>query len=251
MKHVLLSVLLLLLVASRAAAQELPVWEIFPPEDVNLLSRLPESIEEPEYPVEAIAATIVTLNWRQGPCARWCTEDRTSFVDEDRSEYVISFEEAEELAENLLLWSEALPAISLVDAMAIAWHESKFHRYARGSSGEAGIFQQNLTYLYPDSALDSTERAERVTLLYDFEFAVYSFYLNAYGDLLHARSQGRRDDYWSCYYHEGETCTQNGMSYRADHLREIGWMERLLERFTRAHEDGTLMAMVESNTPAQ
>ena len=56
-----------------------------------------------------------------------------------------------------------------------------------------------------------------------------AFYLNA------SRDEHRYGTRWSCYYHEGSTCTANGYAYYVDHYREVTWMERNLRNITQEH----------------
>lgn len=184
---------------------------------------------------ETLVAVIeeIVVEWVDGSeCGHVCTDSRREDAP-DRSAYVMPRHEAREFGESIVRASETY-GVAVEDYLAAAWHETRFKRWAVGSGGECGLFQQLPRYMRPESVrteLDSYET--RCDWLQDIANSVLAFSLNARNKI------DRFGDAWSCAYNQGSstlerseegwTCSIDGQDYRDRH-------EMLARRFGREIE---------------
>lgn len=179
------------------------------------------------------------LEWAQGAeCRHYCTDERREGAP-DRSDYVVTPEDAEAMAEAML----AHPEVPLHTFLGTAAHESAFQRYAVGSSGECGIYQQNARFVPEYLAIENgcEERGECSTAalsaicddLQDPAVAVEVFAWQ------YTRLTERfTESYWECAYNQGSStltrmssrwsCNPDGREYQEENHRFESWLFQMV-----------------------
>lgn len=185
-----------------------------------------------DYPVDVVADAIRA--WADDhECGWYCTDARRDGAP-DRSDDVVTSEEADELAQ-LFVDAAVETGIPVAIYMAVSWHESNWQTYAVGAGGECGIFQQTRRYMRPEEIREELGESEAICdWLQVPANAVLAFSTVA------LRRMGQFDgDDWLCGYHQGHAgCNPDGAEYREDVLRTARRAERNLETLLERRDEG-------------
>lgn len=171
-------------------------------------------------------------------CGYYCGPDRREGV-EDRSDYVVTPEDAEAMASAML--DSDVPLHTLLGTAA---HETSFQRYAVGASGECGVFQQNPRFVHEDLALKSgcearaecdAESLSRICDALQVPSIAVDIFEWQYGRLTSRFGEA----HWECAYNQGAStvtrqgsywvCTYDGREYREENHRFESWLFSLVE----------------------
>jgi len=188
------------------------------------------------------------LEYTQGAeCRHYCTDERRAGAP-DRSDYVVTHEDALAMAGAMLQH----PEVPLHTLLGTAAHESAFQRYAVGSSGECGIYQQNARFVpeYLALANGCEERGECSAAalsaicddLQDPAVAVEVFAWQ------YARLNERfTESYWECAYNQGAStlsragsrwiCNADGRDYQEENHRFESWLFQFVAMEVASREE--------------
>ena len=186
-----------------------------------------------EWSAETIAT--VVLAWTDDhDCGHVCTDDRRDGA-EDRSEYVVTEDDAVALAEAILAAREVYPNVPVEIFLATGWHEAGFQRFAVGPGGECGMFQQTPRYMDPEHVREALETYDaRCDYLQDVAQSVWSFAESVSSKI------ARYGDNWACAYNRGSSryresgCGLEGNEYREDIERTAARIEHNLRVVARS-----------------
>ena len=209
------------------------------PSDADLLLTPIYGFEvDPDYEQEYSADVIVQaiLAWTEDhECGWYCTEDRRDDVP-DRSDYIVSIEDAYALADAMLEVNQEFPRVTIPILVGLGWHETNMQRFAVGPGGECGVFQQTPRYTRPEEIREALN--DDYDAICDWlqvpENAVLAFAHNANRWIRRAGN-----DEWLCHYNQGHAgCNPEGIEYQGDVGRTIRRVERNLDRLADREEDG-------------
>lgn len=211
---------------------------------VVLAILLPASAEAQDGATRDAMVEVILANTGH-ECGHVCTEDRREGA-EDRSEYVVTEEDAVAFADAVLEAMTLFPNVPVEVYLATAYHESHMQRYAVGPGGECGMFQIAPRYAMPEETVIELGCEERgqcdreatgavCDWLQDVENSVLSF-----AEMANARIR-RYGSAWECAYNQGHRsmtrlstggwgCSTDGWQYRQTNERLESWFRRLVER---------------------